>query len=119
MGHLPVTLARAQHAVDVAQADSLLDQLQGLLSKSKSILQTAEQAGDLRTALMGIREARGCLELLAELEGELDRRPQVNLLVAPEWLVLRDKVFRALEPHPAARIAVAAALTSANGHVAS
>jgi hypothetical protein len=74
-------------------------------------LQKAEAAGDLRTALLGIREARSCIELLAEMEGEINRNPQINILVAPEWLAVRAVLLRALQAYPEARQAVAAALT--------
>src|SRR5687768_15051314 len=84
--HLPARMAKAQEAAEVAQAGTLLDEAKALRSKAYSLLLSAERAGDLRTALAGVREARCCLELLAKLVGELDERPQVNLLVAPEWL---------------------------------
>ena len=70
--HLPVKLAKAQKAVEVAQAGSLLEQVQSLQRKALSILNKAEAAGQLSVALAGIREARSCLELLAKLEGELE-----------------------------------------------
>jgi hypothetical protein len=60
---------------------------------------------------MGIREARGCLELLAEMEGELHRQPVVNVLIAPEWLQLRMVILQALAPFPDARAALATTLT--------
>jgi hypothetical protein len=40
------------------------------------------------------------LQLLAKLTGELDERPQVNILVHPDWLALRDRILGALQPHP-------------------
>ena len=70
------------------------------------ILERAEKAGDLRTALAAISQARGNLELLGKLAGELDERPVVNLNVSPEWLELRAVIVAALEPHPAAHTAV-------------
>lgn len=109
-GHISETLAKAQDAREVAQADDLLGQLKGLRNKAVSLLIKAENAGDYRTALAGVREARACLELLAELEGELDRRPQINILMAPEWLVVRATLFSALQPYPEARATVAGAL---------
>src|SRR5690606_14632570 len=69
--HLPAKLVKAQEAREIAKADSLLDQVIELRDKALSILDKAEQAGDLRTALQGVREAKGCLELLARLQGEL------------------------------------------------
>ena len=68
------------------------------------------KAGDLRTALAAISQARGNLELLGKLAGELDERPVMNLNVSAEWLELRALIVRALEPHPAAHRAVLRAL---------
>jgi hypothetical protein len=109
--HLPATLAKATEAKETALADDLLAQVKALRNKSISILTAAEKAGDLRTALLGIREARSCIELLLEVEGELNRNPTINILVAPEWIELRSVLLRALEGHPEARTAVALALT--------
>ena len=71
-----------------------------------NILERAEKAGDLRTALAAISQARGNLELLGKLAGELDERPVVNLNVSPEWLELRTVIVGALEPYSQAREAV-------------
>jgi hypothetical protein len=110
VAHLPERLAQAQDAVAVAQATDLLREVRALRAKAYALLTRAEQQGDLRTALQGVREARACLELLAELEGELDRRATVNLLIAPEWLAVRGVLLEALGPYPAARAAVASRL---------
>ncbi len=98
--HLPAKLVMAQAAEEVAQADTLLGQVRDLQRRALDILDKAEEAGELRTALGAIREARGNLELLAKLLGELDERPQVNILVSPEWLELRAVIVTALQPHP-------------------
>jgi len=65
--HLPLELVKAQEAQEVAQADTLLGQIMDLQTRTLSILQRAEKAGDLRTALQAVREARGNLELLARM----------------------------------------------------
>jgi hypothetical protein len=108
--HLPAKLVMAQAAEEVTQADSLLDQVRDLQDKALDILAKAEEAGELRTALGAVREARGNLELLAKLLGELDERPQVNILVSPEWHSLRTKLLYALNPYPEARGSVLRAL---------
>jgi hypothetical protein len=108
--HIPATLAQAQEAQTVAQADDLLLQVKQLRGKAVSLLLKAEQTGDIRTALLGIREARSCMELLAKLQGQLDERPVVNILVLPEWERMRGVMLTALAPYPEARLAVAAAL---------
>jgi hypothetical protein len=64
-------------------------------------------------ALSAIREARGNLELLAKLLGELDERPMLNLNISPEWLELRAVIVEALEPYSEARGAVLSALEGA------
>jgi hypothetical protein len=105
--HLPAHLASARQAEEVAQADDLLAELRGLQAKAYELLLKAEKQNDLRTALLGVREARGCLELLAELEGELDRRQTVNVTLGPEWQQVRMVIIEALQSYPDARVAVA------------
>jgi len=108
--HLPATLAKAKEAEEVAQADDLLDQVRGLQARTLAILEAAEETREHRTAFAAIREARSNLELLAKLLGELDERPQVNLLISPEWLELRAVIVTALEPYSDARGAVLGAI---------
>jgi hypothetical protein len=108
--HLPAKLVMAEAAAEVARADDLLDQVRGLQRRALDILDKAEETGELRTALSAIREARGNLELLAKLLGELDERPQVNVLLSPEWVELRAVIVTALEPYSEARRAVLRAL---------
>lgn len=108
--HLPATLLKAQDAQEAAQADDLLAQVRALQTRALAILDSAEAAGDLRTALGAIREARGTLELLAKLTGDLDERPVVNVLVTPQWAATRMALLAALQPYPDARVAVAGAL---------
>jgi len=110
--HLPAHLLKAKEVEDVARADDLLEQVRNLQAHSLDILERAEKTGDLRTALAAISQARGNLELLGKLAGELDERPVVNLNVSPEWLELRTVIVAALEPHPVAHRDVLRALES-------
>jgi len=111
--HLPALLAKAEEAKEVARADDLLSQVQNLQARTLAILQTAEAQDDLRTALAAIREARGNLELLGKLAGQLhDQEVKVAVLVqSPDWLALRAAILLALDPYPDARLAVAGALS--------
>src|SRR5215211_2210621 len=111
--HLPAHLLKAKEVEEVAQADDLLEQVRSLQARALDILERAEKVGDLRTALAAISQARGNLELLGKLAGELDERPQVNLLVSTEWLELRAVIIGALSPHPGAREAVLRAIEGA------
>jgi hypothetical protein len=108
--HLSAHLLKARELEEVAQADDLLEQVRHLQAHALDILERAEKTGDLRTALAAISQARGNLELLGKLAGELDERPVVNLTVSPEWLEVRAVIVGALEPHPAAHTAVLRAL---------
>jgi len=122
--HLPAALVAAQDAVEASQADSLLAQLRGLLGRAddqyavaRGIVGKAVAADDLRAATAALqagngalREARGCVELLAELEGEISRRPEVSITISTEWIEIRSVILMALQTHPAARQAVVRAL---------
>lgn len=113
--HLPQAVARAEAAKEATRGDDLLDQVNKLKGKAVSLLLKAEAAGDYRTALAGIREARSCLELLLEVEGEINRQPVVNILVSDEWLRVRGIIIAALAAHPEARNAVVLALSASGG----
>ncbi len=108
--HLPAALVKAQAAAEAAQADALLAQVVDLRDKALDVLDTAQGSADLRAALGAIREARGCVELLAKLAGQLKDAPTVNILVSAEWQGLQAVILQALEPHTTARLAVAEAL---------
>ncbi len=71
-GHIPLTLRRAHDAEEVAHAVDLIDQIQHLQARAMRILDKAEKAGDLRTALAAIGQAKGVLELQAKMTGETD-----------------------------------------------
>jgi len=113
--HVPSKLAQAKQAEEIANADDLLDQVQSLRRKSLELLAKAEQAGDFRTALAGVKEARACIETLLEVEGKLDRRPILNLTLSPQWVSMRTVILGSLRDHPDAATAVAAALLEAEG----
>lgn len=110
--HLPSQLVKAKEAETVTQADTLLEQVKSLQTRALSILDRADEAGDLKTALAAIREARSNLELLGKLAGELQQEGTINVTVSPEWLTLRAVVIAALTPYPDAARAVSKALTT-------
>ncbi len=107
---LPSIMVKSEKAREVAHADDLVWQIKQLRNKAISILGQAETAGDLKTALMGGREARACIELLAEMEGEINRRPVFNLYMSAEWIEVRAVLLHALGDFPEARAAAALAL---------
>ena len=72
--HLPVTIAHAKGVREAEMGESLLEQARSLHARALGILERAEAAGQLETALKAIREVRGILELLAKLSGQLEER---------------------------------------------
>jgi hypothetical protein len=110
--HLPRLIVKAHEAQEVAQADNLLEQVRSLQTRALSILDRADATGDLRTALSAIREARGNLELLGKLAGELQQEGTINITVSPEWAALRAVILQALNPYPDAAQAVTRALSA-------
>ena len=81
------------------------------LKEIASALLKTEEAEDWRAATGAIREARGCLELLGKLAGELQQEGQtINVIVSPQWVELRTTIIEALEPHPDAKSTVLRAL---------
>lgn len=103
--HIATLLAKAEEA-EAVRADDLLGQMLELQVKTLRVLGTLEQSGDHKLWLAGLREARGNIELLAKLTHQLSDRPVVNVLIAPEWLVVRAALLNALTPYPEARAAV-------------
>lgn len=65
--HIPVALAKAHEAKEIEHGDDLFSQVRSLNDKTMRILLQAEAAGDPRTALMAVREARGNSELLCKM----------------------------------------------------
>ena len=95
--HLPASLATAHAAVEVARADTLLDEVRSagdradrLYGHAEMILERALESKDLKTAVSAIsvsvnvmREARGYLELRGEISGELNPAPAGGLSFGP------------------------------------
>ena len=108
--HLREALAKAEGAKEPARADDLLPEMRTLQRVTLGILAKAAAADDLRTALGAIREARGNLELLAKLAGQLEATPTVNVLVSAEWRAVQAVILRELTSHPELRQRVATAL---------
>lgn len=110
--HIPQLLVKASQAMEVADADALLDKVEDLYAEAKAVLEAGKGERDHRLVLMAIDRAGKQLETLAEMRGELNRQPHVNVALVhhPDYARLREAIVGALEPHPEARWAVAAAL---------
>ena len=96
--------------VESIQGTGTLAEVRELKARALEILEEAQSAGDLKTALLGIREARGCLELCMKAEGQLKDGPQITIINNPEWIELRTVIVQALDPFPQAKEAVVLAI---------
>jgi hypothetical protein len=101
--HIPEALAAARAAAEAAQADNLLAEVHKVVERAKEIVDEAQYDGDRRGAISALREVRSSLVMLANLAGALQDRPNVNILITPEWRALRSLIVETLEPYPDAK----------------
>jgi hypothetical protein len=78
-GHLPGTIVKAQQAEVVCEATSLLTRVESLMQESQTIAAAAKLERNWPAATSALREARGCLELLGKLRGELQQHGSLHL----------------------------------------
>ena len=105
--HISEVLAKAHGVKEEVRADSILQEVKDLKAKALSLLEKAEKSGDLKTALQGIRETRGCLELMARVLGEI-RGQDINLSTtvsldiysSPQWIEVGRALAELLGPYP-------------------
>ena len=113
--HVSHALSRVVAQREEAGARSALDRLEDLHARATTFLDAAEAEGKASMGLAAIRELRGLVEMIAKITGELDERPNVQVLnvsTAPEWLAIRAALVEVLAPYPEAAAAVAARLDS-------
>jgi hypothetical protein len=115
--HLPELRALARDAERAARADTLLDRIEALHSRTMAILEAVEGTDEHGTALAAIREARRNLELIGEVTRELDRAGTINLELTVEWQEVKAVLVNTLASYPEAQQAVFSALEEApNGN---
>ena len=112
-GHVSQLLALAADAERAARADSLLDRIEALHSRTLAILVAVEGKDEHGTALAAIREARRNLELIGEVTRELDRAGTINLELTVEWQEVKAVLVNTLASYPEAQQAVFNALEEA------
>jgi hypothetical protein len=111
--HLSPAIVALAAETEAVHGETLLGQLRSLYRRVGVILESAERDGRPGVALQAIKEARSILETVARVTGELDDRPQVNIVnlqSSPEWLAVQARILRALAGFPDARLALASAL---------
>lgn len=110
--HLPARLVRAAESADVAQAIDVVQQLKAINTASLQVLKDARENGQGGLALAAIDRVQRQIELQAKLLSQLDDRPTVNLVMAPQWPRLVSGLRSVLQPHPEVLAQVTAHLIS-------
>lgn len=113
-GKLAGVAARNAEA-DVRIAIDAIGQLREINAVARTILHGALARGNGPLALQAIDRVHRQIELQARLIDLLSDGGTINVIVSPQWISLRTAILVALEPHPAARLAVAAALQGTDG----
>jgi len=99
--HLPLRLVKAAEQEDVRQALDVVQQLKAINAASLQVLKEARDAGQGGLALAAVDRIQRQIELQAKLLGDLDERPQVNIVMLPQWARLVSGLRSILSPHPA------------------
>lgn len=92
---------------------SAREEADGLLKKARRLLDEAEGTGDFGDRAKSLAAAKGIVELLARITGEI--APPVNIqmvLALPDWQRMEGQLVAALLPHPEALRAVKVVLGS-------
>jgi hypothetical protein len=92
------------------QAIDVIHQLAQSHQTTQRILEKALSEGKERVALKALEVEIKQLELTAKLTGQLNEAPQVNLLMNPEYVRLKQVLVHSLEKFPEARMELSAAL---------
>jgi hypothetical protein len=93
-----VALVQASNTLSVAQhAERVRDHAERVLAEAKRLQAEAERQGDIRTALLALREyARGAELVLKDAESQ----ESVDVTRSEQWIALRDAVLGALASYP-------------------
>jgi hypothetical protein len=100
---------RAQAEANEPHSLNVLDQLRQSHQTTLQILNAALSKGKDRVALKALEVELKQLELSARITGQFSDAPQVNLLMAPEFVKLKQVIVDRLLPYPDARLALSEA----------
>lgn len=108
--HLAPKVALAAKKMEISEGLNVVNQLLESHRDVRSIFNDAVQDGDRRSALKALEVELKQLELNAKITGQFSDAPQVNLLMAPEFVRLKQIIVDKLLPFPDARLALSEAL---------
>jgi len=113
-------LCVAPHVAELArkeareiQSTDVIHQLVQANQTIQHILENALSEGKDRVALKALEVELRQIELMAKLTGQLNKAPQVNFSLSPEYGQVMQVLMRVLEPYPEVREATSKALLEA------
>jgi hypothetical protein len=98
--HLSEWLAKAHDAQVVANSDKLITRLQRCRVRIEAAIDAVEENEDYALFFKGMTTLKPYLELIGEINQELERRAQVNLVISP---VAIEILAESLEAYPEAQ----------------
>lgn len=113
--HISGNIVKAKEASDELAALDVVKQLKEINAAARSVLGAAIKSKDGDLQLKAIDRVHRQIELQAKLLGQLDERPQINVMLSPQWVSIRSTIVQTLAPFPEARRAVAEALGALEG----
>ena len=110
-GHISQETIKAEELRKIAYSENLLVKLMYLQNEALKVLDEAKdpEDGQPLTVLSAIGRVHGMIETQAKRAGRL-REQEINILINPTWLSLKQEIFQALKPFPDAQAAVFAAV---------
>ncbi len=111
-GHIAQDMVEASKLKRIAYSENLLDKLLYLQHETLKIFQEAKEEAlgkQLSVAVSALSKAHDMMKTQAMLAGQL-KEQEINILVNPTWLSLKQEIFQALKPFPDAQAAVFAAV---------
>ena len=109
--HVSKKVQKAANSIEAAEG---LDVLKQVIDSHKivwNIIAQSYQDGDLKTALAACDTETRQLKLAALVSGQLNEAPQVNVLLNPEFVQLKQLIIKTLAPYPDARLKLSKVLT--------
>jgi len=109
--HVSEKVQKAANSIEAAEG---LDVLKQVIDSHKivwNIIAQSYQDGDLKTALAACDTETRQLKLAALVSGQLNEAPQVNVLLNPEFVQLKQLIIKTLAPYPDARLKLSKVLT--------
>ena len=108
--HVSVKVMKAANTIEAREGLDVLNQVLDSHKIVWNIIVNAYNEGDMRTALAAIDTETRQLKLAALVSGQLNEAPQVNFLLNPEFVRLKQVLIKTLEPYSDARLALSEAL---------